>query len=95
MAYFCYHKIMELMFSKYIEKTLSRAAYEYDGAVKQWAAWIEGMPGVYAQGPTVEDARRELSSVLEDHILVSLHEGRKIPGFWLFSRSRQQHAKAS
>lgn len=83
------------MFAKYIEKTLSRATYEYDGAVKQWAAWIEGMPGVYAQGPTVEDARRELSSVLEDHVLVSLQEGRRIPGFWLFGRPRQQHAKAS
>lgn len=72
--------IMELMFSKQINKMLAAAEYEYDGLVKQWAAWIKGVPGVYAQGPTVESARDELASVLEDYLLSSLQEGKRIPG---------------
>lgn len=76
---------MELMFSKYVNKMLAAAVYEYDGAVKQWATWITGVPGVYAQGVTVEAARDELASVLEDHLISSLQEGRHIPGL-VFSK---------
>ena len=72
---------MELTITKYIEKSLGKATYEYDEAVKQWAAWVDDVPGVYAQVPTVENTRRELASVLEDHILTSLNEGKNIPGF--------------
>ena len=72
---------MELALSKYIEKLLSRARYEYDDSVKQWAAWIEGLPGVYAQGQEVEETRQELASTLEEYILISISERKKIPGF--------------
>ena len=81
------------MFSKYIEKMLARATYEYDESVKQWAAWIDEVPGVYAQEPTVEGARKELASVLEDYILVSLSEGRRVPGF-TFSKLSKPRAYA-
>ena len=74
---------MELALSKYIEKLLSCAKYEYDDSVKQWAAWIDGLPGVYAQGQKVEEARQELASTLEEHILISISERKLIPGFEL------------
>ena len=87
---------MELTFSKYIEKMLTKATYEYDKEVKQWAAWINEVPGVYAQAPTVEEARKDLVSVLEDHILVSLSEGKQIPGFMLRRPlKRRVYAKAA
>lgn len=81
---------MELALSKYIEKLLSRAKYEYDVSVKQWAAWVEGLPGVYAQGAKIEDARQELASTLEEYVLISISERKSIPGFEL---SKKLHAK--
>ena len=85
---------MESTFSKYIERMLAKATYEYDESVKQWAAWVGDMPGVYAQAPTVEETRRELSSVLEDYVLVSLSEGKRIPGFiFTGSPKRRSYAK--
>ena len=83
---------MRLILSEYIEKLLAGAKYEYDDSVRQWAAWIEGFPGVYAQGKRVEDVRQELVSALEEHILLSIREGKRIPGFML---SRKSHAKAA
>lgn len=81
---------MKLALSKYIEKLLSRAKYEYDDSVKQWAAWVEGLPGVYAQGRKIEEARQELASTLEEYILISISERKNIPGFEL---SKKLHAK--
>lgn len=67
--------------SEFIEKKLKEAVYEYDESVKSWATWIKGMPGVYGQGKTVEEAREELAEILEEYLLVSLKEGKTIPGF--------------
>ena len=83
---------MKLLFSEFIEKAIARAHYEYDDSVKHWAAWIEGFSGVYAQGKRVEDVRQELASVLEDYLLTSIWEGRRIPGFVL---PRRSHAKTA
>lgn len=74
---------MELALSKYIEKLLNRAKYEYDDSVKQWAAWVEGIPGVYAQGHKVEETRQELASILEERVLLDISERKRIPGFEL------------
>ena len=60
---------------------LGQAIYEHDGTVNRWAAWIEGVPGVYAQGRTVEETRNDLASGLEAYLLVSLQEGITISGF--------------
>ena len=81
---------MELALLKYIEKSLNRAKYEYDDSVKQWIAWIEGLPGVYAQGQKVEEARQELASTLEEYVLISISEKKHIPGFEL---SRKLYVK--
>lgn len=81
---------MELKFYEYINKLLKNAHYEYDESVKEWAGWIEGFHGVYAQGKNIEEVRSELISVLEDYLLAHFQEGVKIPGFSIFSR---QYAK--
>lgn len=76
---------MRLSLQSFIEKVIVRAHYEYDDSVKRWTAWIEGFPGVYAQGKRVEEVRQELASVLEEYIFLGVREGKRIPGF-AFSR---------
>ena len=71
---------MESNFAQYIQKFLRSAHYEYDPSVKNWAGWIEGYPGVYAQAETVEEVRADLISVLEDFLILDLQEGKRIPG---------------
>ena len=71
---------MKLIFSEFIEKALLRARYEYDDSVKQWAAWIDGFPGVYAQGRRIEDVRQELAATLEEYLLLSIREGKRVSG---------------
>jgi len=72
---------MKLQVQDFVEKHLSRAHYEFDDSVKSFAAWIEGFPGVYAQGKTIEEARGELGEILEEYLLVSIQEKRKVKGF--------------
>jgi len=86
----CYPKFMESKFLNYINQLMKKAHYEYDASVKEWAGWIGGFPGVYAQGKSVEEVRSELMSAVEDYLLVDLKRGRKIPGF---SISPRQYAK--
>lgn len=81
---------MELKIHKYINQLLKRAQYEYDPAVKSWAGWIKGLPGVYAQERSVEETREELISALEDYLIINLKEGVKVPGFIV---SPRQYAK--
>lgn len=63
---------MKLVFSEFIERALARARYEYDDSVKQWAAWVDGFAGVYAQGKRIEDVRQELAATLEEYLLLSI-----------------------
>ena len=86
----CYAFFMELRFLSYINQLLKKAHYEYDSSVKAWVGWINGFPGIYAQGKNIEEIRSELISALEDYLLVDLKRGRKIPGF---SISPKQYAK--
>lgn len=83
---------MKLIFLQYIEKILARAKYEYDNSVKQWIAWVEGFPGIYAQGKSIEEVQQELASLLEQYILLDIKEGKRIPGF---SFSTKSHAKVT
>lgn len=79
-SFLCYRLRMESSFVQYIQKLLRRAHYEYDPSVKNWAGWIEGYPGVYAQAETVEEARADLISTLEDFLILDLQGGKRIPG---------------
>lgn len=74
---------MKTSVQEYIEKMLQRANYEYDESVKMWAGSVTGVPGVYAQGASVEAVRQELSEVLEENLLLSIRDKKKIVGFRL------------
>ncbi len=56
-----------------VDLYLRDAQYEYDAETRQWCAWVERLPGAYAQASTVEGARSQLAEVIEDYILVSLY----------------------
>ena len=77
---------------EFVEKIIARAHYEYDDSIERWAGWIEGFPGVYAQGKRVEEVRQELALTLEEYLLLSIRERKKIPGFAFPGKS---HAKTA
>ncbi|RLC33455.1 MAG: type II toxin-antitoxin system HicB family antitoxin [Candidatus Nealsonbacteria bacterium] len=72
---------MKLYITQYIENLLRKAEYEYDKETGSWCASVADLPGVYAQGDTVEETREQLAEVIEDYILVSLREKQRLPGF--------------
>jgi len=87
-----YSFIMTYLIVQFVEKMLSRAVYEYDDSVDQWAAWIKGFPGVYAQASTIEEARNDLASALEESVLLSLREGANVRGLPLPRIPNTRHA---
>ena len=66
------------MLAEYIKKALERAEYKKlaDGT---WFAEIPGFTGVWANAPTVEACRSELSNVLEEWLLLKLRDGDPVP----------------
>lgn len=80
---------MNLRVQNFIETQLARAEYKRDESVNAWAGWIKGLPGIYAQGDTLEEVRNELAEVLEEYLLVSLQENKSVKGFKML-----QHAGA-
>lgn len=66
------------MLEKYIQKALDIAKYKSleDGT---WYAEIEGFQGVWANGVTVEECRKELKEVLEEWLLLKIRDGDPIP----------------
>ncbi len=77
---------MELYLFNYINNMLKKASYEYDSATDSWCASVDELPGVYAQGDTVEDVRSELAEVIEEYVFVSLQEGHPLPEFKNFRK---------
>lgn len=66
------------MLDEYIQKALEIAKYKYleDSS---WYADIDGFQGVWANGITVEECRRELKEVLEEWLLLKIRDGDIIP----------------
>lgn len=60
---------------------LQRAEYKFDESVNEWAGWINGAPGIYAQGKHIESVRRELAEMLEEYLFASVLEGQRVKGF--------------
>lgn len=83
---------IELKMFQYILRLLHKAHYEYDSSVKAWVGWIEGFPGIYAQAKNVEEVRSELISTLEESIILSIKEGKRIPGL---SGAARHYAKTN
>lgn len=66
------------MIGEYIQKALEETEYKKlaDGT---WFAEIPGFEGVWANGGTVEECRKELVEVLEEWLVLKLKDGDPIP----------------
>ncbi len=67
------------MISDYINTAMRKAHYEYLAEDKLYYGEIAGFDGIYATANQLEDCREELQSVLEDWLLLSIHENLPIP----------------
>ncbi len=67
------------MLSSFILRKMHNARYKLlkDGA---YFGEIPGLPGVWADGKTLEGCRAELQEVLEDWLLLKLRAGDRIAG---------------
>lgn len=68
------------MFAEYIEAALERAVYKtLEGEEEPIFVSVPDLPGAWATGKTIEEARKELISVIEGWIALRLRMGRSIP----------------
>lgn len=66
------------MLSEYIQKALQKAEYK-QLEDKSWFAEIPTFQGVWADGKTVEECRKELSEVLEEWVFLKIKDGDSVP----------------
>jgi predicted RNase H-like HicB family nuclease len=66
------------MLMEYLNAALEKAKYKQleDGT---WFAEIAPLQGVWANGPTVEECRKELLEVVEEWVLLKTKHGDTIP----------------
>lgn len=66
------------MLFEYIQGALEKAEYKKldDGT---WFAEIPNFEGVWSNGKTVEECRKELVEVLEEWVILKLRDGDPIP----------------
>jgi len=67
------------MITKYIQAALDQAQYEMLPEDGGFYGEIPACRGVFAQAPTLEDCRRELTEVLEDWIFLRTHRHLPLP----------------
>ena len=67
------------MLTEYIRAAMKKAHYEILPDGEGYFGKIEGLPGVWANGDTLEACREELQEVLEEWIIVGLKKGHHIP----------------
>ncbi len=66
------------MLFEYIQGALEKAEYKkIDNGT--WFAEIPGFKGVWANGKTVEECRKEITEVLEEWLILKLRDGDPIP----------------
>lgn len=66
------------MLFEYIQAALEKAEYkQLDN--NTWFAEIPGFEGVWANGNTVEECRKELIEVLEDWLLLKIRDRDPVP----------------
>jgi len=66
------------MLSEYIQSALQRSAYK-QLEDRTWFAEIPGFEGVWANAATVEACRSELAEVLEEWLLLKIHDHDPLP----------------
>ncbi len=67
------------MIIEYCQKALKKAQYKKldDGS---WFGEIPGFEGVWANGVSVEECRKELLTVLEEWLVLKIRDNDAIPG---------------
>ena len=66
------------MLVEYIQKAIERAEYKKleDGT---WFAEIPGFEGVWSNGKSVEECRKELIEVLEEWLFLKIRDNNSVP----------------
>ena len=67
------------MLIEYIKAAMKRAKYEIIEDPNPFYGEIPDLPGVWANGPTLEACRDELEEVVEGWLLLGLRRGHHIP----------------
>jgi len=67
------------MILEYIEEALKRARYEIIEDEEKYYGEVPELKGVWAQGKTLEECRRNLAEVIEGWVLIHLRKGLEIP----------------
>jgi predicted RNase H-like HicB family nuclease len=67
------------MILEYLQAAMHKAQYEFLLNDKLYYGDIPGFEGVYATAETLENCREQLQSVLEDWILISVHQNLPTP----------------
>ncbi|MEK7673792.1 MAG: hypothetical protein AAB371_01175 [Patescibacteria group bacterium] len=75
---------MKLQIQQFVEKNLEKAEYQFDESVKEWAGWINGLSGIYAQGKAIENVRSQLAEMLEEYLIVNIQERKQPRDFGIF-----------
>ena len=68
------------MFEKYLQNALNKAEYKLLDT-GEWYASIAGYEGVWAEGDSIENTRRELIEVLEEWLILKFKDNDPIPFF--------------
>ncbi len=66
------------MLRAYMDRALQKAEYK-QLPDRSWYAEIPGLDGVWASGASVEECRNELSEVLEEWLMLKIHDHDEIP----------------
>jgi len=67
------------MLTDYIKAAMKRAKYEIIDDPNPFYGEIPDLPGVWANGPTLEACRDELEEVIEEWILLGIKFGDPLP----------------
>ena len=67
------------MLTDYIKAALKRAKYKMIDDPNPFFGEIPELPGVWANGPTLEECREELQEVVEEWILLGVKFGDPLP----------------
>lgn len=67
------------MIVEYIQEALKRAKYEIIDDDEPFYGEVPGLKGVWAQGKTLEECRKNLAEVIDGWLVICLRKGIDIP----------------
>lgn len=73
------------MLLEYLNAALERAQYEKIDDEEPYYGEVPGLQGVWANGRTLEECRRNLQAAIEDWVLFSVAQGQQPPALGVVS----------